>query len=37
MVFRMELTNNKIETILDMKHIATSAIGYKLPAGFLGI
>ena len=33
MVFRMELTYDEIEDILDVKYIAASTIGHTLQAG----
>ena len=33
MVFRMLLTNNEIENILDMKHIDAKSTGYTFPPG----
>ena len=37
MIFKMELTNSEIESILALKYIATSPTGYTLPHGIYEI
>ena len=37
MVFRKELTYNEIETVIDVKHVAKTSIGYTLPPGLYEI